>query len=137
MIKLSDHFLLSEFCASERARKAKIKNIPHLEQVANMISLCKNILEPLRAQTGPIIITSGYRCKELNELVGGSENSQHMRGQAADILCKSKDDANRYFAILKRMDYDQLIYERRGERVWIHVSYAGKNNRHELIFDER
>lgn len=33
----------------------------------------------------PIIITSGFRCKSHNERVGGSFNSSHLQGYAADI----------------------------------------------------
>lgn len=43
-------------------------------------------LETLRLEVGlPIHVTSGYRCKEHNEAVGGVEDSQHVQGCAADI----------------------------------------------------
>lgn len=35
----------------------------------------------------PIIINSGYRCAKHNKAVGGSPNSQHLLGKAADIRC--------------------------------------------------
>lgn len=136
MIKLSDHFLLSEFCHSQRAEANKLVNAPTLEEVTCMIALCKNVLEPLRAKTGPITITSGYRCKELNELVGGAPNSQHMKGQAVDIQCKTSADALRYFNILKDMNIDQLIWEQHGKTQWIHVSYVGIGNRRQIFIVE-
>ncbi|MBR1732407.1 MAG: hypothetical protein IJ729_01500 [Alloprevotella sp.] len=44
-------------------------------------------LAPLREAWGaPIIVVSGYRCAALNKAVGGVKNSQHMVGEAADIL---------------------------------------------------
>ncbi|MYD23460.1 MAG: hypothetical protein F4X04_14670 [Holophagales bacterium] len=52
--------------------------------------LCHQVLEPLRERLGwPILVNSGYRCGALNELVGGSATSQHVRGQAADIRLKA------------------------------------------------
>lgn len=49
-------------------------------------------LECARAYFGqPITITSGNRCKEYNEKVGGSPNSQHLYGKAADIYIRATD----------------------------------------------
>ena len=36
----------------------------------------------------PIYINSGYRCEAHNKAVGGSPNSQHVQGRAADIRIK-------------------------------------------------
>lgn len=36
----------------------------------------------------PVTITSGCRCAEHNAAVGGSPNSQHLLGRAADIVVK-------------------------------------------------
>lgn len=45
-------------------------------------------LDALREDLGrPIIINSGYRCEQHNQNVGGSPNSQHLYGKAADIRC--------------------------------------------------
>jgi len=33
----------------------------------------------------PVIVSSGYRCKKLNDKVGGVKNSAHLTGCAADI----------------------------------------------------
>lgn len=40
----------------------------------------------------PMVINSGYRCKEWNELVGGVSSSAHLRGEAADIACSYSRD---------------------------------------------
>ena len=81
------HFELREFVASCTAQKHGIDNTPPDEAVVNLRALCVHTLEPLRKVLGlPIIITSGYRCKELNHLlVNHSAKSQHMNGQAADF----------------------------------------------------
>lgn len=84
---LSPHFELQEFVASRTAKEHRIDNTPPAEAVENLRSLCVHTLEPLREALGrPIIITSGYRTKALNNLLThSSERSQHMQGQAADF----------------------------------------------------
>lgn len=131
MIQITEHFRLSEFLASQTASEKKIKNSISLAELQNIYALCVNILEPLRKKVGPVWITSGYRCKELNAAVGGVANSQHCEGKAADIGCSTRDIANKYFAILKQLDYDQLIWEETKSKIWIHVSYNGTMNRHQ------
>ena len=86
-LKLSEHFELNEFTASQTAVKHGIDNTPPTEAVENLRALCVHTLEPLREALGlPIIITSGYRTKELNNLLVHSSNrSQHMEGCAADF----------------------------------------------------
>ena len=86
-ISLSPHFSLSEFTKSATARSHGIKNEPAPEHVENLKALCVHTLGPLREALGlPIIITSGFRTKALNDkLAHSSERSQHMLGQAADF----------------------------------------------------
>ena len=86
-IQLSLHFELREFTESATARGYGIVNEPPPEAVENLKALCVNTLEPLREALGlPIIITSGYRCKALNELITHhSTRSQHRTGEAADF----------------------------------------------------
>ena len=43
-----------------------------------------------RAIGGPVIINSGFRCEDHNAAVGGSENSPHLEGKAADIRVKGR-----------------------------------------------
>ena len=86
-IQLSPHFKLNEFIKSRTARENGIDNTPPPEAVENLRALCAHTLEPLREALGlPIIITSGYRCKVLNErITHHSDSSQHMSGNAADF----------------------------------------------------
>lgn len=86
-MKLSEHFYLDEFLVSETAARRGIANQPADEVVARLRLLCQSVLEPLRVQLAcPVVITSGYRSRELNLAVGGSLNSMHMQGRAADIV---------------------------------------------------
>jgi uncharacterized protein YcbK (DUF882 family) len=81
MIKLSPHFSLFEMTATSR----KVENTPSVEAVVNLCRLCNEVLEPARKIYGrPIIVTSGYRCPKLNNLVGGVPTSRHLTGQDRD-----------------------------------------------------
>ena len=84
---LSPHFSLLEFTESATARKHGIVNEPTAEAVENLRRLCIHTLEPLREKLGlPMVITSGFRCKELNEIiVHAARKSQHLVGCAADF----------------------------------------------------
>jgi len=88
---LSPHFTLQELCASRTAEKLGIVNVPSELEVENLRRLCEGCLEPLRVAIGlPVIITSGFRTKALNDkLAHASSTSQHMRGEAADLYVGS------------------------------------------------
>ena len=85
-MKLSDNFSLHEFTRSQTATRHSIDNTPSEEVIGNLQSLCLGVLQPVRTNfQKPMIISSGFRCKELNTKIGGSSTSQHVFGQAADI----------------------------------------------------
>lgn len=86
--------------------------------VENMKALVEQVLEPASQKLGkPITVNSGFRCQIHNRNVGGVVNSQHLRGEAADISCK---DNKKLEQILTKMgNYDQLIIY----PTFIHVSY--------------
>jgi zinc D-Ala-D-Ala carboxypeptidase len=126
---LSDHFTLYELVRSVRAELLELDNMPDEKQIKNLGSLCRHILEPSRIALGDSIhITSGYRSRELNRIVGGVRNSKHLRGLAADIHIKSEEYGRRLFDILKMNTHvDQLLFEHgKNGGVWIHVSYSPK-----------
>jgi hypothetical protein len=127
-MKLTQHFTLEEFTYSETAKRKNIDNTPSPNAIANIKALCEEVLEPAREEYGKaMIISSGYRCEELNKAVGGAKTSQHMTGCAADIVCS---EPRRLFDIIKANGkFDQLLWEHAGKTQWIHVSYKpnGKN----------
>lgn len=134
---LMKYFSYSEFFKSDAAEMHRISNIPNDAQLSqvlgNIKSLVLNILDPLRAMIGrPIIITSGYRSRQVNELVGGSKTSQHLSGQAADIHVQGYTPRQMnvvYQTIQMCYDFDQLIFY--PSRNIIHVSWNGDKNRQE------
>ncbi len=107
---ISENFSYEEFEASVKAEENKIDNsIPSPEVKEHIKALVLNVLQPLRDAWGePLHISSGYRCTELNELVGGVPTSQHVKGEAADILC-DKPLALAKLAKDLGLPYDQMI----------------------------
>ena len=128
------HFTIEELCKSNVATAEGIKNIPDALSRTRLITLIDKVLDPLREQYGkPIHVNSGYRCHELNKhpKVKGAWNSQHLRGEAAD-LDNGKAENKKLFDILKTMDFDQLINEH--DFAWVHVSYKDKaKNRRQIL----
>ena len=130
-MKLTEHFTLEEMTVSEYAARNGLKNTPSETAVQNLKILCTNVLEPLRITLQkPVIITSGYRSKKLNEAIGGSSISQHMKGQAADLIVPDMTVEEVFDLIAKQLPFDQLI-EEFGK--WVHVSYAGKLRHEKLL----
>ena len=92
----------------------------------SLMALVENVLEPAREKLGgPIIVNSGYRCERHNRDVGGVANSQHLRGEAADIRCA--DNKRLAKIIVEAGRFDQLIIY----PTFIHVSFKrlGSNRR--------
>lgn len=122
---LSPNFRLSEFTLSQTASREGIDNNPPKSLMPRLINLAQG-LERVRGLVGsPIVITSGYRSPELNRKVGGSKNSQHMFGEAADIVAPrwgSAMDLAQLIEINKEeVGFDQLILE---FGRWVHISFV-------------
>jgi len=122
-MKLSRHFTLEEFTRSHTAARRNLPNIPGPEAIQRMIALCENVLEPLREEVGvPIHVTSGYRSPEVNARIGGSNRSQHPKGEASDIVIPGLTPLEVCKLIVRmRLPYDQLIFE---FGRWTHVSHV-------------
>ena len=132
------HFTIEEMYASDTAKRLGIDNKPSVQQMINLIYLCAYVLEPLRvAMKEPIKIGSGFRCQKLNKAVGGVYNSQHLKGQAADLCIDGDIQKGRkwFDYIRKNLPFDQLIWEKNLNTgsCWVHVSFVfpdfGKNRR--------
>ena len=132
------HFTLEEMYASDTAKRLGINNKPSTQTMINLVYLCAFVLEPLRVAMGkPIRISSGYRCERLNKAVGGVYNSQHLKGQAADIDIQGDMAFGKkiFDYIRDHLPFDQLIWEHtKSGTYWVHVSFVypdfGKNRRH-------
>jgi len=140
VMPLSPHFTLEELVHSDVALRQGIDNTTSDPSIiASLTALATNLLEPIRAYYGiPFLPTSGYRCSALNRAVGGVADSQHMRGQAADIVLPGVTRFDLAQWIARSLDFDQLILElyTPGEpnSGWVHCSYASPGrNRHQAL----
>ena len=127
-IRLSKNFSLIEFIKSKTASENYINDQFELDlnTVKNIRDLTTHILQPLRDVAGVIHITSGYRCDELNRLVGGAQNSQHVEGRAADFMCNNGD---LIVETINYLPFDQfIIYDS-----FFHVSFDLNRNRKQII----
>ena len=150
-IHLSEHFTLGEMCKT--SYHTLDGNIPSHTAIENLRNLCEGWLEDLRYSYNrlygggdgeiPVIISSGYRSKEVNMRCGGSATSNHLTGCAVDIRCMGPEQQIRYAGILldiadgTHRDFDELIMEKRGTTYWIHFAVRPKENRRRIRCDMR
>jgi len=96
-----------------------LPNEPDGVACANLTRLITDALEPMREIVGPMRVNSGYRSKAVNTAIGGAKNSQHMKGQAADVVPTGMDLEKAFRAVQSSpIQFDQLIRE----PTWIHIS---------------
>jgi len=127
-MKLSEHFSLDEFTASETALRRGIDNTPG-PAITEKLRMLAATLEQVRTLLGgnAIRISSGFRCLELNRAIGSGDLSAHTLGYAVDFTCPGfgtpKEVANKIAE--SPIKFDQLIYE----GTWVHLSIDPKNKR--------
>lgn len=123
---LSAHFTLEELIESDYAIRHGIDNIPNADVCASLELLAAGLERVRTVLAVPLYITSGYRCPKLNSALGGSVNSQHMTGLAADFKAPAYGEPREIAqAILDHEDFigfDQLIHE----GAWVHVSFSDR-----------
>jgi hypothetical protein len=138
-VRLSDNITLAEATKSRVALKQGIDNSPARAQLDNMALVARLLFEPLRRAFGtPIAITSFFRCPRLNDLIGGSPESQHTTGEAMDLdadVFGGPTNADLFRYLLRHMTFDQLIWELGDDHQpdWVHVSLSARRNRREVL----
>ena len=132
------YFCVEEMISSATALREGIDNRPPTSAYHLLHVLVEQLLDPISEAWGePIVVSSGYRCKELNTLVGGAKNSHHLLGCAADLIAGNKADHRRLFNLIRQMQqegkikFTQLILE--GDGRWIHISYVPSDLRCQVI----
>ena len=137
-MKLSNNLSLAEMTKSSTAQRRGIDNMPTPEHMENMKVLAAKIFQPIREHFNrPILISSGYRSKALNDAIGGSQTSQHSIGEAIDIdmdgTTLSNTDVFNY--IKDNLEFDQLIWEFGNDEKpdWVHVSYKANGKQRKSI----
>lgn len=127
-IEGATNFTLPELCRSDTAIRFGLQNVPSIAQESNLILLARNCLQPIRDEFGGIRVLSGFRSVKVNKKIGGSEDSNHCRGEAADI--EPTEDVKLIVImewICQNLEFRELIAEF-FPFGWIHLAYRGGGN---------
>lgn len=132
-MKLSKHFSLEELTVTTHKELKERNRLSALSFLSDIEALAF-FAEQVRAFIGvPMIISSGYRCNELNQKVGGTKNSQHLFFRAIDFVPKGMTIDECFDKIRNsQLVYHQLIKEHSDKSVWIHVGMG--DDRENLIY---
>ena len=132
------YFSISELTSSATALREGIDNTPTESAYHLLHVLVEQLLDPIREAWGePIVVSSGYRCPELNALVGGAQYSHHLLGCAADLIAGNRADHRRLFKLIVQMEqtgqirFTQLIAE--DNYRWLHISYVPSDLRCQVL----
>lgn len=123
---MAKFFTQKELIASTEAYKRKIDNTPS-EEVKEHLEELIEFIDGIRSAWGSaIIVSSGYRCPELNEAIGGAKKSAHQIGYAVDCV-PANNKKIEFFEFckeyLKERDFDELLLERNSKgKIWIHIA---------------
>jgi len=137
-MNLTPHFTLRELTVSAAAARNNWVNSPNELELENLKRLAA-LLEQVKTALGgaPIMISSGFRNKKVNDAIGGKDSSQHLTGCAADFRVPGMTPDQVVKAIIASgIAYDQLIreYDR-----WTHISVpravGTPPRKHALIID--
>ena len=143
MLNISEHCTYADAIRSDTAKRNGINNYFTPDQLARLITLAENIYEPIvKYFKKPIYISSFFRNGEVNKLIGGVHDSQHLanNGAAIDLDADMNPGVTNkqvFEYIRKKLDFDQLILEdirEDGNIGWVHCSYVSKEkNRHQVL----
>lgn len=126
---LSENFTLAELTKSETAMKNNFSEQykPSQEVIDNLKLLAVNVMEKITTKFGSFSPTVAYRCKRVNDKVGGAKNSEHLYGQAFD---ETFDDSKEvFFWVIKNLKFSKMIWEFGdvNQPRWLHIGYDTKN----------
>lgn len=132
--RLQQNFWLSELLRSDLAVRKGIENKPGPAELANVRHVLAPGLQRVRNLLGaPMLVTSGFRCAELNAALGSRADSQHRQGLAADFVCTEFGTAKAVARYLvdhgTELRFDQLIWE----GSWVHISFVPDKPRGQVL----
>lgn len=137
-MNLTKNFTLAEMCKSETALRLNIENQPDEQQLAALKALAENVLQPVRDHFGKgVKVNSALRTLPVNRAIGSGDNSDHVRGQAADIEIPGVANAELAEWIRDNLEFRQLILEFYTPGIpdsgWVHVSYVAEDNKKQVL----
>lgn len=116
-MNLSPHFSLEELTRTDHR---EFDNTPPPEVMPNLRRMALLMEQVREVLVQPIIVTSGYRSKQVNDAVGSKDTSQHRLGCAVDFRCTQlKPDNIVKMLRASKVPFDQLIREFDS---WTHIS---------------
>lgn len=138
--KISKWFTYDEATRSSTASQRGIDNTPRGEYLDNIKDAAKRLDEVRELLGCPIIVSSWYRCPELNRAVGGSATSDHMTGKSIDFVSPKFGSVRAVCEKIANSDikFDQLIYETnsRGSQ-WVHIGFGDRMRRQVLTYNPK
>lgn len=137
-MNVSPHFSWDELTRTGQTALQATNRAEAEQYRASLTRLAVELLEPIRAKFGPVKINSAFRGPSVNAAVGGSKTSQHMRGEAADIVAPavSVEELHRWICAESGLAFGQCILEKSAPSrpfTWVHVSLGTK--REALVYD--
>lgn len=129
-MKLTPHFTLEELAGTTTQYRAK--NLQEAKKIMGRMYQLAGFAERVREIVGkPLIINSGYRCVSLNNYLGGALISQHLKGEALDLVCRTLSVKSMYNRIkASDLKYDQMIIEKnKSGSEWLHISIGSRMQR--------
>ena len=137
-MNLTKNFTLSEMCKSDTALRLGLENEPNEQQLAALKLLAEKVLQPVRDHFGRgVKVNSALRTLPVNRAIGSGDNSDHVRGQAADIEIPGVPNAELAEWIKDNLEFRQLILEFYTPGIpdsgWVHVSYVAEDNKKQVL----
>ena len=89
---MTKNFTINEFqckCGCEMPSNVK----SNIEKLAEELQVLREVVD------SSITINSAYRCPSHNKSVGGAKNSQHLLGNASDIVIQGRKPSETYSLI--------------------------------------
>ena len=135
-MNLTEHFTLEELTATSHR---EFDNTPNDAELANLTRLAEFLEEVKTALDGkPVMISSGFRSKAVNDSVKSKDSSQHRIGCAADFKVPGMaPDAVVRALVASDLEFDQVIREFDS---WTHISISNTPDkaprRQALIIDK-
>lgn len=137
-MNLTKNFTLSEMTKSDTALRLGLENEPDEQQLAALKLLAEKVLQPVRDHFGKgVKVNSALRTLPVNRAFGSGDNSDHVRGQAADIEIPGVPNAELAEWIRDNLEFRQLILEFYTPGIpdsgWVHVSYVAEDNKKQVL----
>jgi len=135
---MTPHFTLAELTHTDHRT---LDNTPNAQELANLQRLAE-FLETVKTTLGgkPVMISSAFRSKAVNDAVGSRDTSQHRLGLACDFKVPGMiPDAVVRAIIAANLPFDQIIREFSDPVAgggWTHISIADRPRGQRLIIDK-